>query len=302
MKIAALDLGSNTFLLLIVEIEKGKIVKVLHDEYRVTRLGQNMDHARVFAPEALKRAEECLREYSLKISEFKPEVVKAVATSAAREANNKEDLIGVGARYGIPIEIISGTEEAKLSFFGGTSDFIQKGNCRVIDVGGGSTEFILGSKGGIQASRSLDMGCVRLTERFISGHPVFGQELRTLRTFVQSQLEHLPHDICTDSGPVIAVSGTPTTLASVILGEKEFNAKSIHGFKLKLAIMEEWCERIMAMTLTEISSLPGMEPQRADVILAGLLILIESSKIHDVEELIVSARGVRYGVALEVAK
>ncbi|MBK8202378.1 MAG: Ppx/GppA family phosphatase [Bdellovibrionales bacterium] len=255
-----------------------------------------------FAPEALKRAEDCLREYALKIAQFGPDVVKAVATSAAREANNKEDFIAIGAKYGIPIEIISGTEEAKLSFFGGTSDFIQMGNCRVIDVGGGSTEFILGSKGGIQASRSLDLGCVRLTERFISGHPVFGQELRTLRTFVQSQLDHLPHDICTGSGPVIAVSGTPTTLASVILGEKEFNAKSIHGFKLKLAIMEEWCERIMAMTLTEISSLPGMEPQRADVILAGLLILIESSKILDVEELIVSARGVRYGAALEVAK
>lgn len=302
MKIAALDLGSNTFLLLIVEIEKGKIVKVFHDEYRVPRLGQNMDQAQVFAPEALERAEECLRDYALKISEFKPDVVKAVATSAAREAKNKEDLIGVGAKYGIPIEIISGTEEAKFSFFGGTSDFTQKGNCRVIDVGGGSTEFILGSKGGIQASRSLDMGCVRLTERFISGHPVFGQELRTLRRFIQSQLEHLPHDICMDSGPVIAVSGTPTTLASVILGQKEFNVKSIHGFRLKLAKMEEWCERMMAMTLSEISSLPGMDQQRADVILSGLLILIESSKVLSVEELIVSTRGVRYGVALEVAK
>lgn len=301
MRIAALDLGSNTFLLLIAEVENHQVVKIIRDECRVIRLGEAVDKTRIFSPAALHRAQNCLQEFSETISELKVDRIQAVATSAARDVKNQSELLAIGSRYGINISIITGEEEARLSFLGGVSGLDFSEDVRVIDVGGGSTEFIFWNGQKIQSAYSLDIGSVRLTERFISRHPVSQSELQNLEWFVQSQLKRLPAKISGASGPLIAVAGTPTTLVSVILGEEEFDGDKIHGFRLSLAVMKEWYVQLARMTVDERAALNGMEPLRADVIVAGVAILIEALEYLGLKELTVSVRGVRYGLALEGA-
>lgn len=300
MKVAALDLGSNTSLLLIAEVEAGKITQVYHDECRLTRLGQGVDEKREFHPEALARAEECLRHYGEVIGKHKPERVMAVATSAARDVKNREDLFTIAAKYSIPLKVISGDMEASVTFKGALSNLVSSQECRVIDVGGGSTEIICGTGEGRLVGQSLDLGCVRLTEQFISQQPIAENEIFQMRESVQAQLGSLKPEIKSSKGPLVAVAGTPTTLAAVILGV-EFDAEKIHGFEISLEALEQWLTQLAAMTLAERSKLPGMEPLRADVIVTGLVILGEVTRYLGGSSFLVSTRGVRYGLAQELA-
>ncbi|MCB0362465.1 MAG: Ppx/GppA family phosphatase [Bdellovibrionales bacterium] len=296
---AALDLGSNTFLLLVAEIENGRLIRVIQDEYRLTRLGQGVDKTQSLSTEALQRAEACLKDYARIIAEHSPQIIKAVATSAARDAVNSSALLDLGKKYGIEIRLISGDEEARISFLGGSGDFLNGGKGRLIDVGGASTEFIFGGPRAIEASCSLNIGSVRLTERYISRHPIKREELNELNTYIRAQLATLPNSIITGQGPVVAVAGTPTSLAAIVLGLEKYDSQKVHGFRLEMGLIEEWNRRLAGMSVEERCRLPGMEPLRADVVVAGLSILLESAKAMGVEELRVSAHGIRYGLALE---
>ncbi|RYZ77311.1 MAG: Ppx/GppA family phosphatase, partial [Proteobacteria bacterium] len=189
MKVAALDLGSNSFLCLIVEGDTREIRTVLSDQVKVVRLGQGVGQSGVFHADALARAKNCLTEFKKVIDQHKVDRILAMATSAARDAKNGDDLLKIGHDLGIPIEIIPGSDEARITFSGATEGELHNDrHVAVIDVGGGSTEIIVGNQSGIQFARSLDVGAVRLTERFISQQPVPAQEREDSEKFIDEQI------------------------------------------------------------------------------------------------------------------
>lgn len=296
MKIATLDLGSNTFLLLVAEINNGKVVKVYEDLVTITRLGQGVNQSGEFHPEALERVEECFKHYSAVIQKHKVDKVIAMATSAARDAKNKEDFFSLGRKYNIPIEIIPGEKEAEITYLGSTFDIAGDG-VAVIDVGGGSTEVIVKNSEGTLLGKSLDIGSVRLTEKFISKHPVSMKELQNLKSYVIESLESNKAFLPNQVNKVVAVAGTPTML-SCLVQEIEFQEELVHKSELSVSVMEEWLERLANLSVKERTSFKGMVAKRADVIIAGLVILIEVTKYLGVDQLIVSTKGVRFGVAL----
>ena len=226
MQIAALDLGTNTFLCLIAEVDdQGKITQVLHDEAQVVRLGQGMDANRSFHPEALKRADQCLQKFRQKIDELKVKKVMAVATSAARDAKNKDEFLQVAEKHQIPIHIIEGQKEAELTFLGGTYDFEETQGHVIVDVGGGSTEIIFQNEKGEIKGKSLDIGAVRLTERWVNSHPLSDESLANIQLNIQKELEIFQKEVLSTENvqiqKVIGVAGTPTTLTCLAL-QKDF--------------------------------------------------------------------------------
>lgn len=295
MRIAALDLGSNTSLLLIAEVENGKLVRVLHDETRVTKLGQGVHNQRKFHPDALVRMDECLREYSRTIARQKCDKVLAVATSAARDVSNGPELLALGKMHGIPIHIISGDQEARLTFRGALCDRDSTEGIAVIDVGGGSTEIICEINGSPQGS-SVNVGSVRLTELFVKSHPTPDEQRRAVREYTVQALGRadLPGAQISE---VVAVAGTPTTLAAMDQ-RIDFDERKVHGYKLKLAAIEAWADTLAALTVEQREKIPGMQPKRADVIVTGAEILANSIRALGKTEVTVSTRGVRFGAAL----
>jgi exopolyphosphatase / guanosine-5'-triphosphate,3'-diphosphate pyrophosphatase len=300
VRVASLDLGTNTFLCLISEVENGVIQKVLTDQVRVVRLGQGVNKTRRLHPDALKRADECFKEFAKIIADHRPDRVLAFATSAARDVQNANELFELGKRYSIPIQVISGEQEAECTF-AGTIDSELTNPVAIVDVGGGSTEFIIGDRTGIKFRTSLDIGSVRLTERFITCHPIKDDELKNLEQHLsnetaslKSKLGALPKEL--KPAKVIAVAGTPTTLATVDMG-LPFESERVHGYKLPLSKMKMWADRMTLMTVEERQKLAGMEPKRADVIVAGALTLLRSCEVFECSEVEVSIRGLRYGIA-----
>jgi exopolyphosphatase/guanosine-5'-triphosphate,3'-diphosphate pyrophosphatase len=299
MRVAAIDLGTNTFLLLIAEVENGQVKKVLHDEARVSRLGQAVHATRRFHPEALARAAEAFAQFDSIIRKFKPEKVLAFATSAARDVTNSNELLALASNYGIPVQIVSGEVEAETTFHG-TIPENQTGSVFLVDVGGGSTEFIYGDGKGLKRRQSIDIGAVRLTEMFISKHPVPEHEFEKMNEYASNKVltvfmeMKIPKDV-----QLIGVAGTATTLAAVDL-QKPFSVDLIEGYKLTEAALASWLSRMSAMTVAERQSLPGMEPKRADVLIAGALILLITMKTFSFSEMQISTRGLRFGIAKQL--
>lgn len=298
MKIAALDMGSNTTLMLICDVVDGAITKVYSDHSTVTRLGQDIDKTGQLHAEALARMDQCLGLYRDLMNQENVEKVVAVATSAARDANNKDDFFKITSKYNIPVKIIPGAEEARVTFQGSTFDLEDKEGVAVIDVGGGSTEIIADAGGSIRGF-SLDVGSVRLTERFISKHPVAQKERAQLESYLSKTFIDHKQDLPDPQKikKAIAVAGTPTTIA-MLDQEIPFQEEKVHGYKLKFADLERWYSKLAEMTVEERQELQGMNPKRADVIVAGTSILMASAKYLNLNELIVSTKGVRYGLAL----
>lgn len=295
MRVAALDLGSNTSLLLIAEIEGGQVARVLYDETRVTKMGQGVHASRRLHPEALARLDECLGDYQNIIKQNHCERIVAVATSAARDVSNGELLLDLGRRHGIPIHVIPGAREAQLTFRGALCDRASAKGIAVIDVGGGSTE-VISEVWGEPKGTSVDVGSVRLTELFVTGHPTAFAERAALRdysaqAFAQAALPKGPFR------EVVAVAGTPTTLAALDQ-HRDFKEELVHGYKLPLKTIEYWADRLATMSVEEREKLPGMQPKRADVIVTGAEILANAIRALGKSEVTVSTRGVRYGAAL----
>ena len=299
MKIASLDLGSNSFLLMIAKKgQKGLVV--LHDECVITRLGQGVHKNRRFHEEALQRVELCFQQFQKTIIDHQVDKVVAVSTSAARDVQNKDALINLGKKYGIEIKIIDGPEEARLTFLGATYDLpIQKKQERfaVLDVGGGSTEILSQDINGRAQGLSLDIGSVRLTEMFITRHPISQEELQSVRDYIRQKLQETKSQRPQKIQRFVAVAGTPTTIACMIIG-KPYD-QEVHGQVLYLSDLQTWQSKLADMTVVERENLIGMQPGRADVIVAGLTILIEMLMAYQVDRLQVSIKGVRFGLALE---
>jgi exopolyphosphatase/guanosine-5'-triphosphate,3'-diphosphate pyrophosphatase len=314
VKVAALDLGSNTFLCLIAEVslENGsaRIDAILRDEVRIVRLGEGLvkqdPKHRHFSEAALVRAKACLQEFRALIDIEKPDRILAMATAAARDVKNSQALLDLGRELGIPIEIIPGEKEAEISFRGALPS-PAVGRVGVLDIGGGSTEFILGQGAQLVGGHSFNFGCVKLTETFLTPQPARAESISQLRAFVQGELKaYFKNQQSTWGQPgknlrMVAVAGTPTELARISLGGV-FDRNQIDGMRFDLADLKKWRQRFEPLTPKEIQDQWGVSPGRADLILSGVLILEIVCEELGLESLEVSTRGVRFGVALHLAE
>jgi exopolyphosphatase/guanosine-5'-triphosphate,3'-diphosphate pyrophosphatase len=300
---AGIDIGTNTILLLIAETEGAQVTKVLEDHVRVVRLGQGVDKNRAFHPEAMERARACFRDYSAALAKYPGISVRAVATSGSRDAANSADFFAeIEKEYGIKIRVISGEEEAQMSFLGALGGEIERPErIAVIDIGGGSTEIVgrLGAGSERLFRFSFDMGCVRLTERYMPSDPPVDSQIQKLRAFVKEELAKQREIVERLRGRnLIGVAGTATYLASSALGLPKFDPEKVHGATLSLEAIQGLLEGFSRMSAAERLGVGGMDKGRADVIVAGAVILEETMRAAGLGELTASVRGLRYGAVL----
>ncbi|MCU0654971.1 MAG: Ppx/GppA family phosphatase [Polyangiaceae bacterium] len=302
MRVASVDIGTNSVLLLVAERGPGGEARAVLERATITRLGEGVDATGELSAQARERTLRCLESYAREAREAGVEVLHAVGTSAMRDARGgaafaaqAEALLGAAPR------VISGQEEARLTFRGALSGLATEGPVLVFDVGGGSTELIVGQQGpsGLLLDRavSLDVGSVRLTERYLRGDPPTRPELEALEAEVARQLDGFP------VGPgvtPVGVAGTVTTLAAVARGVVPYDAGRIHGLTLDATEVEALARRLASLPVAVRRGLPGLEPKRADVIAAGALLVAAIVKRVGAPGLVVSDRGVRWGLALEL--
>lgn len=307
---SSIDLGTNTCLLLIAEVEKipdkyqdkyqdrFKIIREMGDYSTIVRLGEGVDKNRELKDTAMERTLACLRGYSEKVLQAgsDPRATICVATSQARDARNGAEFFKrVEKETGFVFNIISGDEEARLTFHGGLLPDLNPETSAVIDIGGGSTEII-----STQGGQSVDMGSVRYTERFLKSDPVTDQEFWDCQKAIDQGLEplvewrsKLPSDTT-----LVAVAGTATTLASWFLELPKFDVQALNNLTVTRGDIHRLVEELKWRTIQERCELPGLEPKRADVLLAGALILWRTMEKLNFPSCRVSTRGLRYGALL----
>ena len=297
---ASIDIGTNTLLLLIAEVIDGKIEKVLTDEHQIARLGEGLDKSGIISDNAIMRATRILHDYKNIIAEHKVELVRASATSAMRDANNSGDVKELFETIlNSPIEIIAGIDEARISYLGSLEELSDKSDI-VLDIGGGSTEVIVGKNGEISYSKSLQIGAVRITESFFPDFNSKKENLEEARKHITDMLDGL--ELIDIDGNIIAVAGTPTTIAAIDLNLPQYNAHLIHNHKLELERLELIVDIFVNKTSQELVEEYNVHPNRADVILGGALILLEFLKYTGKSSLLVSCKGLRYGLILDMFK
>jgi len=306
-RFAAIDVGTNTVLLLVAE-RRGPAFVPLVERAEITRLGRGVDRSGALDPAAIAETAGVLGRFAAEARALGAAGIACVATSASRDARNGADFFEAArAAAGLVPEVISGTEEARLVYRSAWRDFGLGGGqglpaglpLAVLDVGGGSTEFTWGDGPSPRGRQSLQVGAVRLTERHVSADPVGAAGLKALRGAAADALRGLSRleGIADLSGTrLVAVAGTVTTLAAVELALPAYDAGRVHGSALSLDQVDALVERMAAMTLAARRRLPGMEPKRADVIVAGGVIVAEAMRATGFSRLTVSDRGVRWGL------
>ena len=289
MRVGVVDLGTNSTRLLVADVHDGRIDEVTR-RLRITRLGEGVDERRRLLPLPIARVRNVLSDYRRELDELGAERVLAIGTSAIRDAENGEAFLGeIEWSYGFTTRLLSGEDEAGLTRRGVANGRGLGDDTLVLDVGGGSTELITGAH-----RTSLDVGCVRLTERFVRTDPPSAGELKTAAQEVRESLPQLePQD-------AIGVAGTVTSLAALELGAYDMN--QVHGHRLTRDTVDEQLERLASLTLERRRELPGLEPERAPVIVAGAVIVREVLDRYGLEGLEVSERDILHGAALEAAQ
>ena len=304
MRVAAIDCGTNSIRLLIAEPDGSGGLADLERRLEIVRLGQGVDATGEFHPDALRRTFAAVDGYAelIKKAEVPTGKVHFVATSAARDVKNREAFFaGVKERLGVLPDVISGETEARLSFLGALSRVKPEGEpVLVMDIGGGSTELITGgADGDLHSAVSLDVGSVRVTERFFKQNPVADDDLERAAGYVDDLLTGSGVDF--DSiGAWIGVAGTVTTLAGVYLELERYDRERVHGARIPLAAIAEQLHRLAELTVDQIRALPSMHPGRADVITGGALVESRiAARVH-LDHLIVSESDILDGIALQL--
>ncbi|MGQ9818360.1 MAG: Ppx/GppA phosphatase family protein [Candidatus Kapaibacteriales bacterium] len=291
-RVASIDIGTNTILMLIADVDENCNLRVVGDFQSIARLGENLDKSGSISHTAELRTIEILKYYKLEIENFKVEKVFAVATSAMRQAKNsilvKRNLEQV---LDIQIFIIDGETEATISFLGSIEDDLPS---VVFDIGGGSSEIIIGEKGKIKFKKSLDIGAVTITEKFFYENPPQKIRIDQAYDLILSHFKSINPKLI--SGKVYAVAGTPTTLAMCALNLKEYDRNLVHNYFLKFQTIQYFREIFSSLTVNEIIRRYNIHPMRADVILAGTLILEGFCNYFGLDGVVVSDKGLRYGV------
>lgn len=304
-RVASIDIGTNSTRLLIGDLD-GSGLKTLERLMRITRLGQGVDSSRGLAPEAVERTVTVLREYREVIDRFDvdPAHIRMAATSASRDAANRDDFFAAAQEaIGVRPELLSGDEEARLSFVGATSDLDPAlGPFLVFDLGGGSTEFVFGTTGPdgtIDGTRSADFGCVRLTERFLTTDPPAPEDLTGAISFTEAWLDDVLMAIprAGEAKTVIGLAGTVSTVAAVEIGLATYDRDQIHHFVLTKEAAEDVFRTLATEPRAARLHNPGLEEARADVIVGGCCALVAIYRRLGLDEVLVSEADILDGLA-----
>jgi exopolyphosphatase/guanosine-5'-triphosphate,3'-diphosphate pyrophosphatase len=303
MRVAAIDLGTNSTRLLVADVRDGTIADVERDS-RVTRLGEGVDERRRLLPVPVTRVRNVLSDYRRTLESLGAERTLAIATSAIRDADNGEAFLGeVEWSYGFVTRLLSGHDEALLMFRGVNTERELRSGTVIVDVGGGSTELVAAGPDGVRWHESLDIGSVRLTERYLSSDPPTDAELNACAGAVRALLaERVPDEIRDGAVAAVGVAGTITSLAALALGLDEYDRARVHGFELSAEALEEQLRRLASVRLVERRRIRPLDPARAPVIVAGAVIVREVLAFFDVGVLEISERDILDGAALAAAE
>jgi exopolyphosphatase / guanosine-5'-triphosphate,3'-diphosphate pyrophosphatase len=301
---AGIDCGTNSVRLLIADPADGGLTDVVR-EMRVVRLGEGVDRTGRIAPAALERTRVALADYAAAIRAYGAERVRMVATSATRDAQNRSEFVAmVREVLGVDPEVISGDEEAALSFAGAANvlDF-GAGDVLVADIGGGSTELVRGNRARPELrAHSMDVGCVRMTERHLHDDPPTPAQIEATIADLRAAIEAARADVALDP-PVtfVGVAGTVTTIAAIALGLDRYDPDAIHGSRITVAQVDEVTERLLHMTHEQRAALPVMHPGRVDVIGGGALVLRTLMEQIGTDAVIASEHDILDGIVLSLA-
>ena len=295
-RVAAVDLGTNSTRLLVADVEDGRLDDVVR-RLTITGLGEGVDERRRLLPVPIARVRNCLSDYRRELEASGATRTLAIATSAVRDAENGEAFLGeIEWSYGFKTRLLSGAEEAALTYRGVTAGRETADGTLIVDIGGGSTELVVRERDAPPRSSSIDVGCVRLTERFLGSDPPSAPELAAAAAYVRVLLPPL------EPARAIGVAGTVTTLATLDLGLTDQDSARTHGHVLSRSAVDRELARLSAMTLDERVRVPGLEPGRAPVIVAGIVVLREVMHAYDLETIEVSEHDILDGAALAAAE
>lgn len=299
---AAIDIGTNSVLLTVAERAGDGSVRVLADRAEITRLGEGVDHQRRLQPAAMQRTAAAVAAFAASARELGASRLRAVGTSALRDACNTPEFADLLRRQtGLLLEVLSGEAEALLSYRAvrdDTSLELPPNDLIVVDIGGGSAEFIHGDAAGIRFRTSLDCGAVRTTERFFHADPPTPAEIAATAQWLDAQLATLPDFPA--GAPAVGIGGTFVNLAAVESSAAQEGVASLHGTVLDQTAVARQIARFAAMPTAQRRQIPGLEPKRADVILAGALLVQRILERFALPAIRVSVRGLRYGVLWEI--
>lgn len=302
MAVAAIDIGTNTVLLLIAD-RRGDDIVAVAERATITRLGEGVDRTRRLAPAAIDRTNAAIDDYAAIVQKLGVSRIDVVGTSAMRDAGGGEAVRDhVRRKLGVDARTISGDEEALLTFAGALSGIhdLRSGNVRVFDIGGGSTEVVHGviETSTISYAHSFNVGSVRLTERHVKSDPPTKSEMDAVVAAARSELEAIPP--FESHVPPVGIAGTMTTIAAIALEMSTYDGARVHGMRLSTHEIRRVIDRLARVPLSERVAIPGLEPKRADVIVAGALIAMAYLDRCGADEVIVSDRGVRWGLAIKL--
>ncbi|MET9733084.1 Ppx/GppA phosphatase family protein [Streptomyces sp. NPDC006458] len=311
-RVAAIDCGTNSIRLLVADADPvtGELVD-LDRRMTIVRLGQGVDRTGRLAPEALERTFAACREYAAVIKEHGAERLRFVATSASRDAENREEFVrGVLDILGVEPEVITGDQEAEFSFTGATKELTGRVDLHrpflVVDIGGGSTEFVVGEEH-VRAARSVDVGCVRMTERHLVHEgqvtdPPTEAQIAALRADVEAALDLAERSVpLREAHTLVGLAGSVTTVSAIAQDLPEYDSRAIHHSRVSYDTVREVTERLLRSTHAERAAIPSLHPGRVDVIAAGALVLLSIMERIGAAEVVVSEHDILDGIAWSVA-
>jgi exopolyphosphatase/guanosine-5'-triphosphate,3'-diphosphate pyrophosphatase len=299
MRLTSIDIGTNTVLMLIADVNDDGQIETLRDDIAFPRLGEGVEQRGTIAPSAVARAVDVLKKYKEFSNAFASSKILACGTNALRVARNRDGVLKrILDETALNVEVLSGEDEARWTFLGAVAHLPPPAEkFVVIDIGGGSTEVVRGSLRLIESQSSLPLGCVGLTEMYLSRLPPQEGAVERARAHIQSRLALLT-GISPRNDRLIGVAGTATTLAALHLNVSEFDRERIDGCTLSLSDIESIFESLRKRSLREMLASAIISPGRADVLLAGILILLEFMRRFSYREITVGCRGLRYGLLL----
>lgn len=306
MRVAAIDCGTNSIRLLIADVAQGRLSDIVRT-MTIVRLGEGVDQTGEFSKAALARTFLAVEEFAQLIAQHEPERIRFVATSASRDVSNRAEFVaGIHARLGIEPDVISGDEEARLSFAGATAEIATMDSTLlppylVIDIGGGSTEFVLGSDMP-EHFISTNVGCVRMTERHLRDNPPTVQQITAATSDIDAAIDQAGHVVPFEKvKTLIGLAGSVTTVAALALELDSYDPQQIHGSRISQQEVHRLATELLAMTRDQRAALGPMHEGRVDVIGGGALVLDRiMSKLH-LPEVVVSERDILDGIAFDLA-
>ena len=305
-RVGAIDIGTNSVRLLVADVDgSGETASLdpLDRRMRITRLGQGVDESRRLRPEAIDRTLDVLREYRSALDELGVERTRATATSAARDATNRDDFFGPATDVlHFEPELLPGAEEARLSFLGATAGIDEPAPYLTVDIGGGSTEFVVGTHEP-EGLISVDTGSVRITEQYLPSDPPAPEELSEAVSVVRAHLADVEREVpaVREAATLIGLAGTVTTVAAVELGLTEYDPTRIHHYRLSRADAEEVFRTLATEPLVQRRHNPGLDPGRVDVIVGGTLVLVTTMRTFDFNEMLVSEADILDGLVRSIS-